>query len=508
MSKSFFSVDKGLRLRPQSAFPSDPTDGDIVNKSNRFYKWNAVTSAWDLIVTPSSADVLTDKVYSGGTASDTNKTILASDTLANINTNVTKTKGTMVFADDLQKPVICGANGQDFTPIGGGLDPVYLSTTGQTAANGKNYLVKTTSSDITLNVPVGGITMMQFGFKDDGDFTAYKLILAPAAGVSIYVAHLGVTVVGAGDTLNIDVKGASGQLDWDTTNSRWVLSLGGFSGLSTLGGGGGGLVVTPSTITTGAVTTPLALSHHYVIDMFGADADKTTALPSGETAANIKVSVIKASPTYKLTITCYGAETITYGGKTDTTFTIPAGCESWVEFCWNGTGWSAEDATTPISGTLSGSLDITGALSFPITSLSDVQATSMGLKQYFHGTTYNGGNAPTLAGWSGSPSIVQGMFIPYQMNDGAWRIKGNICVLGFTSTDDLSLTVNGILAGVYPTYPAITTMTADIGNATTGLFRHYISGNTNVFRLINTNVFSEATLTFDFPLNAKPNWAY
>jgi hypothetical protein len=176
----------------------------------------------------------------------------------------------------------------------------------------------------------------------------------------------GVQTVGKAATSQLKIPSGTTaeRTSGEVGDIRFNSSIGAFEGYGAAWAslGGGGLVVTPSSITTGAATTPLAVGKHYIFDMYGANADKTTALSAGVTESNIKVSVIRPSSLYKLTITCNGSEAITYGGTTATTLDIPAGCESWVEFCWNGTGWSAEDATTPVSGTWSGDMAITGTL--------------------------------------------------------------------------------------------------------------------------------------------------
>ena len=42
--------------------------------------------------------------------------------------------------------------------------------------------------------------------------------------------------------------------------------------------------------------------------------------------------------------------------------------------------------------------DSASGLLQPVASMSDALATTLGHKQYLHGTNYNGGNAPTVSG--------------------------------------------------------------------------------------------------------------
>ncbi len=59
------------------------------------------------------------------------------------------------------------------------------------------------------------------------------------------------------------------------------------------------------------------------------------------------------------------------------------------------------------------------------TSMTDAEATRLGLKEYVHGTTYTGSpSAPTVSGSTWTSNIC--VFVPYQMQDGSWRCTLNI----------------------------------------------------------------------------------
>jgi uncharacterized delta-60 repeat protein len=74
----------------------------------------------------------------------------------------------------------------------------------------------------------------------------------------------------------------------------------------------------------------------------------------------------------------------------------------------------------------SGGLSWTPAtgVAFDPTALSDVLATKLGYKTYLTGTAYNGGVVPLVSSTiDGNPDAE---FIPYQAQNGGWRLRGNI----------------------------------------------------------------------------------
>jgi uncharacterized delta-60 repeat protein len=59
------------------------------------------------------------------------------------------------------------------------------------------------------------------------------------------------------------------------------------------------------------------------------------------------------------------------------------------------------------------------------TLLSDIETTRLGYKKYLSGTAYNGGVVPTITG-SVDGTITGAVLIPYQLQDGSWRLRGSI----------------------------------------------------------------------------------
>jgi hypothetical protein len=159
--------------------------------------------------------------------------------------------------------------------------------------------------------------------------------------------------------------------------------------------------------------------------------------------------------------------------------------------------------------TFAGVKTFSNGLAFDSSSLSDVQATILGLKQYLHGTTYNGGNAPTVASAQAGFAVQRAIFIPYQCQDGSWRCKFNICA-GITaaSLTSIIMTVNGIVAKNSTNYlQSVSGYQNTAGNAVASAT--FVGSNSNQ---IVAN-FVTATVTYtnasgDVELNAKPTWAY
>lgn len=147
----------------------------------------------------------------------------------------------------------------------------------------------------------------------------------------------------------------------------------------------------------------------------------------------------------------------------------------------------------------------------PVTSMGDALATQLGYKQYFHGTAYNGGVAPTItlsAGGGSLSSIPRGLFIPYMVQDGSWRMRFSIVALvSSTSRTSLTLAVNGV------TFKNTSNWSQPIiGQNYDGAVGSYYS-NVVVNTGTMTNVHATATTTAygfsgDVELNAKPTWAY
>ena len=131
-------------------------------------------------------------------------------------------------------------------------------------------------------------------------------------------------------------------------------------------------------------------------------------------------------------------------------------------------------------------------------SLSDATATRLGLKQYLHGTTYNGGNAPTVSG-----TVIRAVFSPYQTQGGSWRLKFNICT-NLTITSSPSITVNGVVFRNTTNYFQAVSFSG--ANAAAGSI--YVTPNSNIISGLTTADITSFSVSGDVELESKPSWCY
>jgi hypothetical protein len=141
----------------------------------------------------------------------------------------------------------------------------------------------------------------------------------------------------------------------------------------------------------------------------------------------------------------------------------------------------------------------------PPTSTADVKATQMGLKTYAHGTTYNGGNAPTITLNSGGGTLTgvdYSAFIPYQMQNGAWRLKGSF---GTTMSSTARTEVVFKVAGIFMAATQPISGSPSPGAAVQRM-RAYADNN---FAIAHVSASTTAYyVNFDIELTSKPTWAY
>lgn len=140
----------------------------------------------------------------------------------------------------------------------------------------------------------------------------------------------------------------------------------------------------------------------------------------------------------------------------------------------------------------------------PNTPQSDAVATRLGQKQYLHGTTYNGGIAPTVTG--STATISRAVFIPYQMQDGTWRLKFNINLGtsgGVAGGTDYSISVNGI---TFASSQSVTAQQLSSGTAT--IIYAYVDGSASTIGVRFNASVTALRYHGDVELASKPTWAY
>jgi hypothetical protein len=142
------------------------------------------------------------------------------------------------------------------------------------------------------------------------------------------------------------------------------------------------------------------------------------------------------------------------------------------------------------------------------TSMADALATKLGYKSYSHGGSYSGGLAPTItltAGGGTLTSVPRSLFIPYQVQDGSWRMRFNIyVVVSSAARTQAQLTVAGVtfknITGFYQSYSVTDTNVTMYGYSlyNTGiLVSQHASATTALY-----------TMSGDLELDSKPTWAY
>ena len=139
------------------------------------------------------------------------------------------------------------------------------------------------------------------------------------------------------------------------------------------------------------------------------------------------------------------------------------------------------------------------------TELDNVTATRLGLKQYVHGTTYNGGNAPTVTLFAGGgtlSSISNSSFIPYQLQDGSWRIRISVYAIVSSAVRTVTtFSINGMTFGATE---------AGFGFiSTTVALQLYTTASDSKINCDHTSATNtQYAFSGDFKLASKPTWAY
>jgi hypothetical protein len=139
--------------------------------------------------------------------------------------------------------------------------------------------------------------------------------------------------------------------------------------------------------------------------------------------------------------------------------------------------------------------------------MDDALATALGLKAYSHGTTYNGGNAPTITLFGGGGtlnSIANSKFIPKQLQGGSWVLSGSFTAnLSSASRNAPTFAIAGITFTHDEPFTFSASQDANFQNAvtTSGTGRLFIVHSTVTTNAYRVN-FSNLTLS------SKPTWAY
>ena len=139
--------------------------------------------------------------------------------------------------------------------------------------------------------------------------------------------------------------------------------------------------------------------------------------------------------------------------------------------------------------------------SFDPTTMTDAEATRMGFKSYYHGTSYNGSNAPTVTLDAGDGTITtmyKAAFVPRQLQDGTWRMRINI-----NASVTAAVTPSVILDGVAL---AEVTSLATIAPSNTAASHAFMTTGGQIYRYTEFN-YTSFMVMGDVELSSKPTWA-
>lgn len=136
------------------------------------------------------------------------------------------------------------------------------------------------------------------------------------------------------------------------------------------------------------------------------------------------------------------------------------------------------------------------------TSMTDVEATRLGLKVYVHGGSYVSGLAPTM---TATGIVVRwGHFMPYQVQDGSWRLRFN-----FGSDVSPATTVSVSVVGVLTPSSLAEQTFCGVGlSGAVPAAQAWIASSSNVFTIRYSATSGQAFGSGDVALASKPTWAY
>lgn len=129
--------------------------------------------------------------------------------------------------------------------------------------------------------------------------------------------------------------------------------------------------------------------------------------------------------------------------------------------------------------------------------------TKLGFMQYVHGTTYNGGVAPTISVTNLS-SVSFSAFIPYQMSDGTWRLRFNFGCVVSVAASVFTVTINGVTfkSG------AEQAIVATSSTAAAYILETHTNSNAATMYISFSTTVTSPKISGDVILNSKPTWAY
>jgi hypothetical protein len=192
------------------------------------------------------------------------------------------------------------------------------------------------------------------------------------------------------------------------------------------------------------------------VDMAGVNALRTITLPTGAAESVVRVTVINNdSQTYPLTIARDSGHTIFYNDTENTTVSFPY-IEQWAEFSYTvtGTHWVVNDGSTPLSGTFSGALAVTGLLTANSGIILDDAAGQSTLNSYIASAEGDLGTVTAVGGsWDTTTNTTKKFKFTLLGNIVlfTWRIESTNAASGLTR-------LNFVLPATCPTPSLLSTV--------------------------------------------------
>lgn len=142
------------------------------------------------------------------------------------------------------------------------------------------------------------------------------------------------------------------------------------------------------------------------------------------------------------------------------------------------------------------------------TTQTDILATKAGQKSYLHGTAYNSSIAPTVTGSVAFTNVYRGEFIPYQMQNGSWRMRFNITgSVASGSRTGQDILINGITSKNINASARQAVNSYSAASATMSVA--WFENNSNQITIRHTSTTTtEYHVSGDVALESKPTWAY
>ena len=172
------------------------------------------------LATLSGTEVLTNKDYNGGTASNTSRFTLPKDTFTNISA-LTRKQGTVLYASD--QDALYYDNGTSLSPIGGNWSVAAAQT--PAAAGTVTISLTVGLQEVPVSGSGGAVTLSTTPFGTSAPANGTKVILLGTSNTNtVRVNH---NDSAKGFILNGDCtlyKGSKIELDYNTTLDRWLES--------------------------------------------------------------------------------------------------------------------------------------------------------------------------------------------------------------------------------------------------------------------------------------------